>query len=44
MEVPSLDLKAPYLELEEECDAAYQRMMELSWYIIGRELAKYLVY
>ncbi len=38
MEVPFLDLKAPYLELKEEIDAAYQRVMESGWYILGREV------
>ena len=38
MEVPFLDLKAPYLELKEELDAAYQRVMNSGWYILGREV------
>ncbi|MFQ4141749.1 DegT/DnrJ/EryC1/StrS family aminotransferase [Chlorogloeopsis sp. ULAP02] len=38
MEIPFLDLKAPYLELKEEFDAAYQRVMESGWYILGREV------
>lgn len=38
MEVPFFDLKAPYLELKEEFDAAYQRVMESGWYILGREV------
>ncbi len=38
MKVPFLDLKAPYLELKEEFDAAYQRVMESGWYILGREV------
>jgi dTDP-4-amino-4,6-dideoxygalactose transaminase len=36
--VPFLDLKAPYRELEEELDAAYRRVMESGWYILGREV------
>ncbi|MBD2243638.1 DegT/DnrJ/EryC1/StrS family aminotransferase [Nostoc sp. FACHB-888] len=41
MEVPFLDLKAPYLELKEELDAAYQRVMESGWYILGQEVAAF---
>jgi dTDP-4-amino-4,6-dideoxygalactose transaminase len=37
-QVPFLDLKAIYLELKEELDAAYQRVMESSWYILGTEV------
>jgi dTDP-4-amino-4,6-dideoxygalactose transaminase len=38
MKVPFLDLKAPYLELKVELDAAYQRVMDSGWYILGREV------
>lgn len=38
MKVPFLDLKAPYLELKEELDAAYHRVMESGWYILGKEV------
>jgi dTDP-4-amino-4,6-dideoxygalactose transaminase len=38
MEVPFLDLKASYLEIKEELDAAYQRVMDSGWYILGREV------
>jgi hypothetical protein len=38
MKVPFLDLKSPYLELKEELDAAYQRVMESGWYILGKEV------
>jgi dTDP-4-amino-4,6-dideoxygalactose transaminase len=31
-------LKAPYLELKEELDAAYLRVMESGWYVLGREV------
>jgi len=37
MEVPFLDMKAPYLELKSELDTAYQRVMESGWYVLGRE-------
>lgn len=36
--VPFLDLGAPYRELKEELDAAYRRVMESGWYILGREV------
>lgn len=35
--IPFLDLKQPYLELKEELDHAYQRVMESGWYIHGEE-------
>jgi dTDP-4-amino-4,6-dideoxygalactose transaminase len=38
MNVPFLDLKTPYHELKEELDAAYQRVMESGWYILGEEV------
>jgi dTDP-4-amino-4,6-dideoxygalactose transaminase len=38
MQVPFLDLKASYLELKEELDEAYRRVMESGWYILGQEL------
>jgi dTDP-4-amino-4,6-dideoxygalactose transaminase len=38
MEIPFLDLKAPYLELKEELDAAYQRVMNSGWYVLGQEV------
>jgi dTDP-4-amino-4,6-dideoxygalactose transaminase len=38
MKVPFLDLKAPYLELKAELDAAYQRVMDSGWYILGLEV------
>jgi dTDP-4-amino-4,6-dideoxygalactose transaminase len=37
MKVPFLDMKAPHDELRPELDAAYQRVMESGWYIMGRE-------
>jgi dTDP-4-amino-4,6-dideoxygalactose transaminase len=36
--VPFLDLKAGYLELKDELDAAYLRVMESGWYILGKEV------
>lgn len=37
MNIPFLDLKAPYLELKNELDEAYKRVMESGWYILGKE-------
>jgi len=36
--VPFLDLKAGYLELKDELDAAYHRVMDSGWYILGEEV------
>lgn len=41
MNIPFLDLKAPYIELMEELDAAYRRVMESGWYILGREVTAF---
>lgn len=38
MTIPFLDLKSPYLELKDELDAAYQRVMYSGWYILGKEV------
>lgn len=38
MNVPFLDLKSPYNELKTELDAAYRRVMESGWYILGEEV------
>jgi dTDP-4-amino-4,6-dideoxygalactose transaminase len=38
MNVPFLDLKAPYAELREEMDAAFRRTAESGWFITGREV------
>jgi dTDP-4-amino-4,6-dideoxygalactose transaminase/glycosyltransferase involved in cell wall biosynthesis len=37
-QVPFLDLKAPYQELREELDEAWQRVMGSGWYLLGSEL------
>jgi dTDP-4-amino-4,6-dideoxygalactose transaminase len=37
-EVPFLDLRATYLELRDELDEAYQRVMNSGWYILGEEV------
>ena len=36
--VPFLDMKSPYLEIQEEMDAAYRRVMLSGWYILGEEV------
>lgn len=38
VEVPFLDLKASYLEIKDELDAAYQRAMDSGWYMLGCEV------
>ncbi|RCJ15748.1 erythromycin biosynthesis sensory transduction protein eryC1 [Nostoc sp. ATCC 43529] len=38
MKVPFLNLKASYLELQQELDAAYKRVMKSGWYILGPEV------
>lgn len=38
MRVPFLDFRASYLELKEELDATYLRVMESGWYILGEEV------
>jgi len=38
MIVPFLDLKSVYKELKNELDAAYQRVMNSGWFIMGAEL------
>jgi dTDP-4-amino-4,6-dideoxygalactose transaminase len=38
MKVPFLELKPTYVELRAELDAAYHRVMDSGWYLLGREL------
>jgi len=38
MNVPFLDVRAAYIELKAEMDAAYQRVMDTGWYILGAEV------
>jgi dTDP-4-amino-4,6-dideoxygalactose transaminase len=38
MKIPFLDLKAPYIELKNELDAAYHRVMNSGWYVLGGEV------
>ena len=37
-DIPFLDMKAPYQELRADLDAAWHRVMESGWYVMGREL------
>lgn len=41
MNIPFLDIKATYLELKLELDAAYRRIMESGWYILGEEVERF---
>ena len=36
--IPFLDMKSPYAEIQDELDAAYQRVMHSGWYILGEEV------
>ncbi|GFO68994.1 aminotransferase [Geomonas limicola] len=38
MNVPFLDLKSPYVELKNELDTAYRKVMESGYHIMGHEL------
>ncbi len=39
--IPFLDLKTTYDELKDELDAAYRRVMESGWYILGTEVESF---
>src|SRR3990167_9734008 len=36
--IPFLDMKAIYAELKSELDAAYARVMESGWFVLGKEV------
>ncbi len=36
--IPFLDLKAPQVELRDQLDTAYRRVMDSGWYILGQEV------
>jgi dTDP-3-amino-3,4,6-trideoxy-alpha-D-glucose transaminase len=36
--IPFLDMKSVYAELKTELDAAYARVMESGWYVLGKEV------
>ena len=38
MKVPFLSLREAYLELRPEFEAAFSRVMDAGWYILGREV------
>ena len=38
MKVPFLDLKASYIELQPQINAAIKRVLESGWYILGEEV------
>jgi len=40
-DIPFLDMKSPYEELRDEMDAAYRRVMESGWYILGEETERF---
>ncbi|HVG21866.1 MAG TPA: DegT/DnrJ/EryC1/StrS family aminotransferase [Blastocatellia bacterium] len=37
-EIPFLDLRETYLEIKDELDSAFARVMSSGWYILGREV------
>ena len=39
--IPFLDMKAPYLELQEELDEVYHRVMRSGWYVLGEEVESF---
>jgi dTDP-4-amino-4,6-dideoxygalactose transaminase len=39
--IPFLDMKSGYAELKAELDAAYARVMESGWYVLGKEVAAF---
>jgi len=41
MKVPFLDLHAAYAEMRGELNAAFERVMESGWYILGEEVAAF---
>jgi dTDP-4-amino-4,6-dideoxygalactose transaminase len=41
MNTPFLDLQAVYAELRDELDAAYRRVMQRGWFILGQEVTAF---
>lgn len=39
--IPFLDMKSVYTELKSELDAAYARVMESGWFVLGKEVAAF---
>jgi dTDP-4-amino-4,6-dideoxygalactose transaminase len=38
MTIPFLDLRTAHTELRDQLDAAYRRVMDSGWFILGREV------
>jgi dTDP-4-amino-4,6-dideoxygalactose transaminase len=38
MKIPFLDLRQSYLEIQDELDDAYRRVMDSGWYVLGEEV------
>jgi dTDP-3-amino-3,4,6-trideoxy-alpha-D-glucose transaminase len=41
MRIPFLELRPAYLELQDELDAAWHRVMDSGWYVLGDELESF---
>jgi len=41
MRIPFLELKPTYLELKDEFNAAWHRVMDSGWYLLGSELESF---
>jgi len=41
MDIPFLDIKQTYLELQEEIDAAIKSVMNGGWYILGENVERF---
>jgi dTDP-4-amino-4,6-dideoxygalactose transaminase len=41
IKVPLLDVGAAYRELQQQCDEAYQRVMNSGWFVLGEEVAAF---
>ena len=39
--IPFLDMKSVYGELKPELDAAYARVMESGWFVLGKEVESF---
>lgn len=41
VEVPFLDIRATYLELQDELDSAYAQVMDSGWFVLGSQLNEF---
>jgi len=41
LKIPFAELKAEYFEIKDELDAAYKKVMETGWYILGEEVTSF---